>query len=67
MKKLKYPNAQVGQCPNCGGFTTDHEIGDPIHDEDGHIVYNYTCSSCDFAGQEVYDVVFFCQRASDED
>jgi len=67
MKKLNYPNAEVGQCPNCGEFAIDPAIGDPIHDADGHIVYNYTCSACNFDGQEVYDVVFCCQRAIVDD
>lgn len=60
--KLNYPNADVGQCPKCGNFSIDHDISAAVHDEEGHIVYSYTCSSCEFEGQEVYDVVFCCHR-----
>jgi len=66
MKKLKYPNAQVGQCPNCGEFAIDSETT-PEYDSEGHIVYNYTCSACNFDGQEVYDVIFIEHRPMGEE
>ena len=59
--ELNYPNAGVGECPNCGNLSIDTDTV-PQHDADGHIVYNYTCSRCNFEGQEVYDVVFIRQR-----
>ena len=54
---------EVGTCPKCGDQKLNYTHYE--NDQDGNLVYPYTCSGCGFDGQELYSVSFI--KHLDED